>query len=75
MAFQRQQLRKGYKKHNRSKVMMKLMRQVARYHQTGNKLKDEKESQQQSQHQSQHFHERTYYQKQTALKSCHGSTQ
>jgi hypothetical protein len=66
MAFQRQQLRKGYKKHNRSKVMMKLMRQVARYHQTGNKLKDEKESQQQSQHQSQHLHERTYYQKQTA---------
>jgi hypothetical protein len=63
MAFQRQQLRKGYKKHNRSKVMMKLMRQVARYHQTGNKLKDEKESQQQSQHQSQHLHERTYYQK------------
>jgi hypothetical protein len=46
--------------------MMKLMRQVARYHQTGNKLKDEKESQQQSQHQSQHLHERTYYQKQTA---------
>jgi hypothetical protein len=46
--------------------MMKLMRQVARYHQTGNKLKDEKESQQQSQHQSQHFHGRTYYQKQTA---------
>jgi hypothetical protein len=28
MAFQRQQLRKGYSKHNRPKVMMKLMRQV-----------------------------------------------
>jgi hypothetical protein len=46
MVFQRQQLRKGYRKHNRSKVMIKLMRQVTRYHQTGDKLKDEKESQQ-----------------------------
>ena len=40
---------------------MKLMRQVTKYHQTGNKLKDEKESQQ---HQSKHLNERAYHQKQ-----------
>jgi hypothetical protein len=37
-AYQRQQLRKGYRKKDRSKVMMKLIRQIQRYHQ--NKLKN-----------------------------------
>jgi hypothetical protein len=40
IAFQRHQLRKGYRKHQRPKVMMKLMRQVQRYRQTG-KIKRE----------------------------------
>jgi hypothetical protein len=37
-AYQHQQLRKGYRKKDRSKVMMKLIRQIQRYHQ--NKLKN-----------------------------------
>ncbi len=32
MTFQRQQLRKGYRKHNRPKVMMKSIRQIQRFH-------------------------------------------
>ena len=50
LAFQRQQLRRGYKKKDRPKVMMKLLRQIQRHHQTGNELKTPDETTRQSRH-------------------------
>jgi hypothetical protein len=50
LAYQRQQLRRGYKKKDRPKVMMKVLRQIQRHHQTGNKLQKSEETTRQSRH-------------------------
>ena len=49
LAFQRQQLRKGYKQKDRPKIMMKVHRQIQRNHRTGIKLRTSDETTQQYQ--------------------------
>ncbi len=65
LAYQRQQLRKGYKKKDRPKVMMKVIRQVQRHPQIGNKLKKSEETARQSRH----IDMQTYHCRQTILQA------